>query len=116
MRTFAQWVESEEAPALSEPQHKKGEANMALDAIVERRMRQMIMDLEGSGKGTQEEILASVVKYADKKGAKTDKPEAPEQPRQQTPDMGGPQADMGGPPDAGLMQQTPQQGMPAPRA
>lgn len=76
MKSFLSWMESEESPALSEPQHKKGETNMRLDAIIERRMRQMIMDLESSGKGTQEEILASVVKYAEKKGAKTEEPQA----------------------------------------
>lgn len=112
MKTFLSWMESEEAPALSEPQHKKGEANMALDAIVERRMRQMIMDIESSGKGTQEEILASVLKYADKKGTKADKPSPPEQ--TQVPDTVS-QSDMGGPQSAGAAQ-TPQQGMMAPRA
>lgn len=108
MKSFLNWMESEEAPALSEPQHKKGEANMALDAIIERRMRQMIMDLESSGKGTQEEILASVAKYADKKGAKTEKPEVAERPQQQQ----APE-DV---PDMTQTMQAPQQGMPSPIA
>jgi hypothetical protein len=43
---------------------------MRLDAIVERRMRQIIMELESSGKGTQEEILAAVQKYLSTKGVK----------------------------------------------
>jgi hypothetical protein len=63
-------MENEEEPSLSEPQHKKGEANMGLDKIVERRVRSMIMDLESSGKGTQEEILKSIVSYAGKMGVK----------------------------------------------
>lgn len=100
-------MESEESPALSEPQHKKGETNMRLEAIIERRMRQMIMDLESSGKGTQEEILASVVKYAEKKGAKTEQPQAQQQPDQaQQPAMA--------PPQSGGMSATPPMNLPPP--
>lgn len=103
MRSFLSWMESEESPALSEPQHKKGETNMRLDAIIERRMRQMIMDLESSGKGTQEEILASVVKYAEKKGAKTEEPQAQQQ---QQPDPTTPATDTA-PPQPGAMPPAP---------
>jgi pyruvate/2-oxoglutarate dehydrogenase complex dihydrolipoamide acyltransferase (E2) component len=97
-------MESEESPALSEPQHKKGETNMRLDAIIERRMRQMIMDLESSGKGTQEEILASVVKYAEKKGTKTEEPQPAQQPapEAQAPEMGMPAGGMSGTPPMNL--------------
>jgi hypothetical protein len=68
MKSFLVWLENEENPALSEPQHKQGESNMGLDALVDRRMKQIIMELEGSGKGTQQEILASVQKYLKAKG------------------------------------------------
>jgi hypothetical protein len=74
MKSFLVWLEGEESPALSEPQHKQGEANMGLDSIVERRMKQIIMELEGSGKGTQQEILASVQKYLKAKGVQAEKP------------------------------------------
>lgn len=63
-------MESDEVSPLTEPQHKRGEGGMRLDAIVERRMRQIIMELESAGKGTQEEILAAVQKYLSTKGVK----------------------------------------------
>lgn len=69
MKSFLTWIENEESASLGEPQHKKGESNMSLDKIVEKRVKAMIMDLESSGKGTQNEILGSVVKYAEKMGA-----------------------------------------------
>lgn len=93
MKSFLTWVESEENPALSEPQHKQGESNMGLDALVERRMKQIIMELEGSGKGTQQEILSSVNKYLKAKGVgqAENKPET-QQPQQ--PEGGQMQQDM----------------------
>jgi len=68
--SFLSWMESDEVSPLTEPQHKRGEGGMRLDSIVERRMRQIIMELESSGKGTQEEILAAVQKYLSTKGVK----------------------------------------------
>lgn len=68
MKSFLVWLEGEENPGLSEPQHKQGESNMGLDALVERRMKQIIMELESSGKGTQQEILSAVQKYLGAKG------------------------------------------------
>lgn len=78
MKSFLTWIENEENPSLAEPQHKKGEANMKLDDIVERRMKQIVMELEGAGKGTQAEILTAVQKYLKSKGQ-------PQQPQQQQP-------------------------------
>jgi hypothetical protein len=79
--SFLSWMESDEVSPLTEPQHKRGEGGMRLDAIVERRMKQIIMDLESSGKGTQEEILAAVQKYLSTKGVKGN--QAPQQQNQQ---------------------------------
>lgn len=68
--SFISWMESDEVSPLTEPQHKRGEGGMRLDAIVERRMKQIIMELESAGKGTQEEILAAVQNYLSTKGVK----------------------------------------------
>lgn len=81
------WLESEENPGLSEPQHKQGESNMGLDALVERRMKQIIMELESSGKGTQQEILSSVQKYLKAKGMQGQSESRPEIQAQQQPDQ-----------------------------
>jgi len=76
-------MESDEVSPLTEPQHKRGEGGMRLDAIVERRMRQIIMELESSGKGTQEEILAAVQKYLSTKGVQGNQaPQQQSQPQQ----------------------------------
>lgn len=94
MKSFLRWIESEETPALSEPQHKKGEANMALDEILEKRMKSIIMDLESSGKGTQQEILKSAERFIKKMGGNQgEKEPAPNQPQQgdfQAPAAGAP--------------------------
>ena len=81
--SFLSWMEGDEVSPLTEPQHKRGEGGMRLDAIVERRMRQIIVELESSGKGTQEEILASVQKYLSTKGIKTASASQPQNQLQQ---------------------------------
>jgi hypothetical protein len=68
MKSFLSWMESEETPALSEPQDKKGEGDMNLDALVERRMKSMIEELGRKGNATKQ-ILSSVGKYIGKMGA-----------------------------------------------
>ena len=68
MKTFLNWMESEENPSLGEPQHKQGEGNLSLDGVVERRIKQVVSELQGSGKGSESEIMASVLKYLKGKG------------------------------------------------
>lgn len=82
--SFFHWMENEESP-LAGPQHKRGEGGMKLDAIIERRMRQIIMELESSGKGTQEEILTAVQKYLSTKGVKATQAAQPQSQTQQEP-------------------------------
>lgn len=92
--SFISWMESDEVSPLTEPQHKRGEGGMRLDAIVERRMKQIIMELESSGKGTQEEILGAVQRYLSTKGMKGG--QAP-QPQNQTQELApNPQEQPGG--------------------
>lgn len=83
MKSFLNWIKNEESYSISEPQHKKGEYNMSLDKIVEKRIKSIIMDLESSEKGTQEEIFNSIFKYMEKMGVK--KPSEPEQQDSQMP-------------------------------
>jgi len=68
MKTFLNWMESEENPSLGEPQHKQGEENLSLDGFVERRIKQVVLDLKGLGKGSESEIMASFLKYLKGKG------------------------------------------------
>lgn len=104
MKTFLTWLESEETPGLSEPQHKKGEDTQELDKTVEHRIRSMIEELKS--KGSEEKILASMVKYAEKMGVKGSSKEPSQQqvqqPQTQQPDaagqmMGQPQGQVQGP-------------------
>lgn len=91
MKSFLTWLESEENPSLSAPQHKKNEANRSLDDVVENRMRSMIMDLQSDGRGTREEILGSVLKYAKKMGIGEQPQQRTEEPSQQDMVQGMPQ-------------------------
>lgn len=65
MKSFLQWMENEENPALSEPQHKIGEKSLALDKVIEKRLMQFIMELETDGKGSKEEIAKAIKKVID---------------------------------------------------
>lgn len=90
MKTFLTWLENEETPGLSEPQHKKGEDTQELDKTVEHRIRSMIEELKN--KGSEEKILASMVKYAEKmgvKGSSQEPQQQAQQPQAQQPDAAG---------------------------
>ena len=58
MIPFSKWIENN--TALSEPQHKSGEKDMDMDKVVEKRMMQLVMDLETEGKGSRQDILKSI--------------------------------------------------------
>ena len=60
MISFYNWIENQ--TSLSVPQHKKGESSMDLNGIVEKRMMQMILELEREGKGNRQDILKSIKK------------------------------------------------------
>jgi hypothetical protein len=70
MKSFLRWIESEEFPGVSEPQHKKGEDNESLSKVVENRIKSIILDLgpDGKNKGTREKILAAVADCVKKMG------------------------------------------------
>lgn len=57
MIPFSRWIEN---TGLSVPQHKSGEADMDMDKVVEKRMMQLVMDLETEGKGSRQDILKSI--------------------------------------------------------
>lgn len=54
MKSFLTWLETEESPGLSEPQHKKGEKEMALDDVVDKRIKSMIEEMTRGGQGFPE--------------------------------------------------------------
>ena len=86
MIPFSKWIET-----VSEPQDKAGEANLDLEKVVEKRLMQMIMNLETDGKGSRQEIIQSIKKIVG--GAV----QQPQQPQSQ------PQANMAPTQDAGVV-------------
>jgi hypothetical protein len=62
MINFLNWLENIEGKSVSEPQHKKGESTMDVDEIVEKRIMQLILELEREGKGSRQDILKSIKK------------------------------------------------------
>lgn len=69
--SFLRWVEENESDkndSLSEPQHKKGEENMNLKDVVEKRMMQMAQELESDGKGSRQEVLVAMKSVLDSLG------------------------------------------------
>lgn len=81
MKSFLTWLETEESPGLSEPQHKKGEKEMALDDVMDKKIKSMIEEMTREGKGSQKEILDSLGRAIKKMGgAEEQKPQqAPQQ-------------------------------------
>jgi hypothetical protein len=68
VKSFLTWLETEESPGLSQPQHKKGEDVMALDDVVGKRILAMVKELKDEGKGTEKELVASLGRYVKKMG------------------------------------------------
>lgn len=90
MKSFLTWIETEESPGLSEPQHKKGEKEMLLDDVMDKKIKSMIEELTREGKGSQKEILDSLGRAVKKMGG------AEEQKPQQAPqDQMGQQSSQG---------------------
>jgi hypothetical protein len=88
MIPFSKWIET-----VSEPQDKAGEANLDLEKVVEKRLMQMIMNLETDGKGSRQEIIQSIKKIVGGAGAV----QQPQQPQSQ------PQANMAPTQNAGVV-------------
>ena len=93
MKSFLTWLETEDSPGLSEPQHKKGEKEMLLDDIMDKKIKSMIEEMTREGKGSQKKILDSLGRALKKMGGGED--QNPQQAPQQ---------------DQGMDQQSPQQG------
>lgn len=109
MKSFLQWMENEENPALSEPQHKIGEKSLALDKVIEKRLMQFIMELETDGKGSKEEIAKAIKKVIDSNMGNQQQSQ-PEQPAPQGEDQQTPQPQEA--PQPQMAQQQPPQGNP----
>jgi hypothetical protein len=73
--SFLRWAEENEG-SVSEPQHKQGEVNMDLKAVVEKRMMQIAMELETDGKGSRQEVLAAMKAVVDTAQKEEPKPDA----------------------------------------
>lgn len=110
MKSFLKWMENEENPALSEPQHKIGEKTLALDKVIEKRLMQFIMELETDGKGSKEEIAKAIKKVIDSNmggqqqsqpeqspGPQGDDQQGAQPPEAQQSQMGQPQPPQGNP-------------------
>jgi hypothetical protein len=89
MIPFSKWIE-----AVSEPQEKAGEGSLDLEKVVEKRLMQMVMNLETDGKGSRQEIIQSIKKIV---GGAVQQPQQPQQPQSQ------PQANMAPTQDAGVV-------------
>jgi hypothetical protein len=101
VKSFLTWLETEESPGLSQPQHKKGEDDMALDDVVGKRILAMVKELKDEGKGTEEALVASLARYVkkmapgdggDQNQADGGQPPAQQQPQQNQQQPQAPQA------------------------
>lgn len=88
--SFLNWIESSEGEgeSVSEPQHKEGESNMDLKAVVEKRMMQMAMELESDGKGSRQEVLAAMKAVVDSASEEASKSQQPQDGQQPAPEGG----------------------------
>jgi len=103
--SFTRWIEENEDAvqgSVSEPQHKQGEKNMDLKAVVEKKMMEIAEELERNGKGSRQDVLAAMKSVIDSAG----KDQSQSEPQQN--DQGGNgQAPQAAPPADGGQQPAP---------
>ncbi len=68
--TFRFWVENslgvsapseeESSSGVSEPQHEKGEESLSLNKFIEKRILEIVEDLERKGKATKDQVISSL--------------------------------------------------------
>ena len=61
--------------SLSEPEHKKGESNLSLDKLVQKRIEEMMAEIESKGIARKEDFLRSLENYLGQMNTKEDENE-----------------------------------------
>lgn len=71
--TFRFWVENslgvsvpseeENSSGVSEPQHEKGEESLSLNKFIEKRILEIVEDLERKGKATKDQVINSLTYF-----------------------------------------------------
>jgi hypothetical protein len=63
---FYSWLENldnEMPSSLSEPEHKQGESNLSLNKLVEKRINELVQEIESKGIGNKNDIMNSISNY-----------------------------------------------------
>lgn len=83
--TFRFWVENslgaepeENSSGVSEPQHKKGEDSLSLNKFLEKRILEIIEDLERKGKATKDQVMNSLKYLLSQNQPQEPQPEKPQ--------------------------------------
>ena len=66
MINFYSWLENldnEMPSSLSEPEHKQGESNLSLNKSVEKRINELVQEIESKGIGNKNDIMNSISNY-----------------------------------------------------
>lgn len=78
---FSKWIENteqsepEQSSSVSEPEHKKGEDLLSLNNLVEKRIKEIIEELEVKGKASEQDVYGAIANLLDKnfKGPQNEK-------------------------------------------
>lgn len=96
--TFRFWVENslgfsgtseeENSSGVSEPQHEKGEELLSLSKFIEKRISEIIEDLERKGKATKDQVINSLGDFLNKNQASQSTSKEPQNSQPPQPQVG----------------------------
>jgi len=69
----------EESSSLSEPQHEKGESSLTLNKLVEKRLKEMIDQLQMKGTADENQVLGAISYFLNKNAPKQQEPQSDQQ-------------------------------------
>ena len=79
----------DQSSSLSEPQHEKGESSLTLNKFVEKRIKEMIDELQMKGKADENQVLDAISYFLNKNAPKQDQSQEPESQPQNAPQQQG---------------------------
>jgi hypothetical protein len=69
----------DESSSLSEPQHEKGESSLTLNKLVEKRLKEMIDQLQIKGTADENQVLDAISYFLNKNAPKQQEPQSAQQ-------------------------------------
>ena len=82
--SFLKFIEEIEGKNISSPQHEVGEESLSLNKVIEKRIKELLIEFKTKRKATEEEVLASIEYNLKKMANSKDSQFSTSQPNKQT--------------------------------